>query len=147
MFFYDFKLFQKLATKHTTSSVAQYFLECEHAQHTAEQDNHNNRRNEPTFLPDSSNSIKNLIIENYKILYSNKSVNKNQLLQKLYTLSLKNLNLILDWRLPKISHCSINLIFHQQFFADFLITWHISTHAFFSYCIDDVIALVYIDLG
>ena len=44
--------------KNTTSAVAQHLLQCEHAQHIAEQNNHNTRRNKPTFSPDSSTNIK-----------------------------------------------------------------------------------------
>ena len=70
--------FNKHATQHDTSAIAQHFLQCQNAQNIASQ---NNTRQTDKALPDRLNShLIDLILNNYKILYTNTNVNKNRLL-------------------------------------------------------------------
>ena len=74
------KRLPKHSTQHNTSAVAQCFLECEHAHFINDLYDQYDQLND---LPSSSNistSIKNLIFNNYKILYTSKSTNTNKLL-------------------------------------------------------------------
>ena len=64
------KTYSEHSTQHNTSAVAQHFLECEHAHFINDLYDQYDRLND---LPSSSNistSIKNLIFDNYKILYT-----------------------------------------------------------------------------
>ena len=63
-----------------TNAMAQHLTECEHAQFLANlQGQYDRLNNLPSFW-NSSNSIKNLIFNDSKILYSSKSTNTNKLL-------------------------------------------------------------------
>ena len=58
--------------QHNHSAVAWHLLHCEHAQY--------DWLNDFSFFSNSSSSIKNLIFNNYKIIYSNNSITTNKLL-------------------------------------------------------------------
>ena len=74
------KCLSKHATQHTTSAVAQHLLECEHAQFITNFCHQCDILNNLSCSSDLTSCMKNLIFNNYKILYSNKSSNTNQLL-------------------------------------------------------------------
>ena len=74
----------KRLTEHSSQLSAnakvQHLIECEHAQFPANlQGQYDQLNNLPSFS-NSSNSIKTLIFNNCKILYSSKSTNTNKLL-------------------------------------------------------------------
>ena len=75
-----YKRLTERSTQLNTSAVAQHLTECEHAQFLANLQGQYDRLNNLPSFSNSSNSIKNLIFNNYKILYSSKSTNTNKLL-------------------------------------------------------------------
>ena len=68
------------ATQHNTSADAQHFSQHEHTQVITDLYNQNARPDNPMFFPSITTNINNIILNNYKILYSNKCLNSNQLL-------------------------------------------------------------------
>ena len=75
-----YKRYSEHATQHTTNAVAQHLLECEHAQFITNFSHQYDIFNNLSCSSDLTSYMKNLIFNNYKILYSNKSSNTNQLL-------------------------------------------------------------------
>ena len=63
-----------------TSAVAQHFLQCEDAHFIVDLCKQYDRLNDIPFSFDATSSMHYLIFNNYKILYSNYSINPNQLL-------------------------------------------------------------------
>ena len=69
------------ATQHAITAVTQHLLKCEHAQFIANFCHQYDRLNNLSCSSsDLTSRMKNLIFNNYKILYSNKCSNTNQLL-------------------------------------------------------------------
>ena len=75
-----YKRLTEHSTQLYTSAMAQHLTECKHAQFLANLQGQYDRLNNLPSFSNSSNSIKNLIFNNSKILYSSKSTNTNKLL-------------------------------------------------------------------
>ena len=74
------KRLSKHSTPHNRSAVAQHLLHCKHAQFLANLHTQYDRHNDLSFSSNLFSSIKNLIFNNYKILYSSNSITTNKLL-------------------------------------------------------------------